>query len=308
MVQYFNKVETTQTHQGYIHSVGRALTIVILGSLCKLEDLAEIHQWASENKISSFLSEHFGINTIPTYNWLLHLLQIIRPDSLNKLFIEWTKTLVPKFLNGLTIAFDGKTICSTNKMQEYEKPLHILSAYLVEQGLTLGQQTVAKKSNEIPAMRELIKLIDIRGSMVVADALHCQADTAKEIVDAGGDYLLNVKGNQGTLEQDIKDYVADDALRQTMDSAHTIEKNGGRIEYRQAFVIDDVLWMGERIHGWKGLVSIGAINRCVTTGEKTTDEWHFYISSRKLTAENLLKYARNEWGVEVYALVARCSF
>ena len=77
-------------------------------------------------------------------------------------------------------------------MQEYERPLHILSAYLVEQVLTLGQQTVAKKSNEIPnasTLRELINLIDIRGSMVVADALHCQADTAKEIVDGGGDYL-----------------------------------------------------------------------------------------------------------------------
>jgi predicted transposase YbfD/YdcC len=298
MVGYFNKVETTEEHQGYIHSVGRALTIVILGSLCKLEDLAEIHQWAKDEKTDKFLSAHFGIYTIPTYPWLLRLLGIIRPESLNKLFIEWTKTLVPKFLNGLTISFDGKTICSTGKMQEYERPLHILSAYLVEQGLTLGQQTVAKKSNKIPAMRELIKLIDIRGCMVVADALHCQAETAKEIVDAGGDYLLNVKGNQETLELDIKDYVTDDALRQKMDSAHTIEKNGGRIEYRQAFVTDDVLWMGERIQGWKGLVSIGAINRRFTMGEKTTDEWHFYISSRKLTAENLLKYARNEWGVE----------
>ena len=298
IVEYFGKVKTTQEYNGYIHSVGRTLTIVILGSLCKLRDLSEIHQWASEERTKEFLIEHFAIATIPTYQWLVRLMGIISPTSLNEVFINWTETLLPKFLNDLTIAFDGKTVCSTGNMQEYEKPLHILSAYLVECGLTLGQQTVGEKSNEIPAMIELLKLIDIQGCMVVADAMHCQTETAKAIVQAGGDYLLNVKGNQETLEQDIKDYVEDEELRAEMETAHTTEKNGGRIEHRCAYVTDEVMWMGERIEKWRGLVSIGAINRRFTTGDKTTDEWHLYISSRKLTAEDLLRYARNEWGIE----------
>jgi predicted transposase YbfD/YdcC len=260
--------------------------------------MVEIHQWANEPKTKVFLKENFAIFTIPSYNWLVTLMRIINPESLNELFIKWTKTMLPEFLDNLTIAFDGKTMCSTGNMQEYDKPLHILSAYLVEQGLTIGQQTVDEKSNEIPAMRELLTLIDVRGCMVVADALHCQTETAEAVINNGGDYLLNVKGNQETLEQDIKDYVNDEQLRATMKTAYTHEQNGGRIEFRRAFISDDINWMKEHKANWCGLASFGAINRRFTVGEKTTDEWHFYISSRKLSPEDLLKYARNEWGIE----------
>ena len=298
MVRYFNKVKTTREYSGYIHSVGRTLTIVILGSLCKLNDLVEIHQWASDPKVKGFLAEQFAIFTIPTYNWLVSLMRIINPESLNEIFIKWTKTLLPEFLDDLTISFDGKTICSTGNMQEYERPLHILSAYLVEHGLTVGQQTVDEKSNEIPAMRELINLVDVRGCMVVADALHCQVETAESIINNGGDYLLNVKGNQPTLEQDINDFVQDDELRATMETTHTHEKNGGRIEYRQAFTSDDISWMSEHRINWLKLGSFGAINRRFNVNGETSDEWHYYISSRQLSPEDLLKYARNEWGIE----------
>jgi predicted transposase YbfD/YdcC len=298
LVEYFGKVKTTRDYNGYIHSVGRTLTIVILGSLCKLKDLTEIHQWAKDEKTRAFLEEHFAIFTIPSYNWFVLLMRIIKPESLNELFITWTKTLLPEFLDGLTVSFDGKTICSTGNMDEYDKPLHILSAYLAEFGLTMGQQTVDEKSNEIPAMRELLKLVDVRGCMVVADALHCQSETAEAIINAGGDYLLNVKGNQETLEQDIKDFVNDDKLKAEMEAAFTREQNGGRIEFRQAFVSHDVSWMAEHLENWQGLACFGAINRRFTIGENTTNEWHFYISSRKLSPADMLKYARNEWGIE----------
>lgn len=154
LIEYFNKVKTTRAYDGYTHSIGRILTIVILGSLCKLSEMVEIHQWANEPKTKVFLKENFAIFTIPSYNWLVTLMRIINPESLNELFIKWTKTMLPEFLDNLTIAFDGKTMCSTGNMQEYDKPLHILSAYLVEQGLTIGQQTVDEKSNRpVPKLR-----------------------------------------------------------------------------------------------------------------------------------------------------------
>jgi len=226
------------------------------------------------------------------------LLGIIKPESLNERFTSWATTLLPKVINDLTIAFDGKTICSTGRMGEYEKPIHILSAYLCELGLTLSQKTVDKKSNEIPAMRELLELIDIRGCMIVADAMHCQTETAEAIIDGGGDYLLNAKGNQETLMRDIEDYVQDNGLREQMNRASTLEQNGGRIEFREALVSHDVSWMEEHLRKWKGLSCFGAICRRFTVGEKTTEEWHYYVSSRKLTPEELLKYARNEWAIE----------
>jgi predicted transposase YbfD/YdcC len=298
LVSYFGQVETSREHNGYMHSIGRMLTIVILGTLCGLTDIEEIHQWAKNQRIKGFLSENFAIYTIPSCVHLRNLISIILPESLNEYFMNWTRTLLPEFLDDLTIAFDGKTIRSTGNMSEYEKPLHILSAYLAEKGLVLGQKTVAKKSNEIPAMQELLKLIDVRGCMVVADALHCQTKTAGTIINSGGDYLLSVKSNQETLENDIADYVQDEELRIKMDSMTTIEKNGGRIEQRIAFISYDVSWMTTHLKNWQGLSCFCAINRRFTYNGETSNEWHYYISSRKLTLEELLKYARNEWSIE----------
>ena len=292
-------VETTDEHNGYLHSVGRTLTIVILGSLCGLCSVQRIHQWASTPRIREFLKEHFGIYTISTYCWMLKLLKIIKPESLNQRFTSWATTLLPEVIKDLTISFDGKSIRSTGKMSEYEKPLHILSAYLAEAGLTIGQKTVSKKSNEIPAMRELLELIDIQGCMIVADALHCQTKTAQAILNNGGDYLLNVKDNQETLKKDIEDFVQDSKLRAEMEETSSCEKNGGRIELRQAFVSHQINCMEEHLEKWAGLECFGAINRqFINSDGKSSDEWHYYISSRQLTPEELLKYARNEWTIE----------
>jgi len=296
--EHFGTVETIKPHEGYIHNVGRALTITILGTLCGLKNITRILQWAKAPQVRTFLQENFEIYELPSKRWLGNLLAIIKPESLNEKFMVWSKTMLPEFLDGLTISFDGKTICSTGKMGEYEKPLHILSAHLAELGLTMGQQTVDEKSNEIPAMQELLKLVDIRGCMVVADALNCQTKTAETIIDCGGDYLLNAKGNQETLEEDIKDYVNDNELRSDMETESTREKNGGRIEFRRAYVSHDVSWMVEHLPKWRGLACFGAINRRVTKNGHTSDEWHFYISSCKLTASELLYYARNEWSIE----------
>ena len=271
---------------------------MILGTLCGLTEIEEIHQWAETERTREFLREHFAINEIPTCRWLGVLLSLVDPQSLNERFTDWTAKLLPEFLNDLTIVFDGKTICSTGKMGEYDKPLHILSAYLAEAGLTLSQKTVDEKSNEIPAMRELLKLINVRGCMVTADALHCQRETAETIINCGGDYLLNVKDNQETLKTDIEEYVKDEILRAEMESKTTCEKNGGRIETRTAFVSLDISWMEEHLPKWLGLSCFGAINRRFTVKGQTSDEWHYYISSRKLTSEDLLRYARNEWSIE----------
>jgi len=273
---------------------------VILGSLCGLETVEKIHQWAENQRTKDFLKEHFAIFTIPTYQWLEKLLSIVKPESLNELFTNWATTLLPESLKDLTIAFDGKTIRSTGKMNNYDKPIHILSAYLCELGLTLSQKTVDEKSNEIPAMRELLGLIEIHGCMIVADALHCQTETAEAIIQGGGDYLLNAKGNQETLAQDIEEYVQNEALCSEMQSASTAELNGGRIEKRKAFVSHDVSWMETHLHKWLNLSCFGAIHRQFSIkGETaTTNEWHYFISSRQLTAEELLMYARNEWKIE----------
>ena len=152
LVGHFNKVETTREHNANTHSVGRILTIVILGFLCKLQDVDEIQQWACEPRTRKFLSENFGIFTIPTCRWINEILSLVKPESLNEVFMKWTAEMLPKFLDGLTIAFDGKTMCSTGKMSNYDKPLHILSAYLCESGLTMSVRLLFCKNKIVSAV------------------------------------------------------------------------------------------------------------------------------------------------------------
>jgi len=295
--EYFSELETLKEHKGYFCCVGDAVTIVTLGTICGLRNVSQIHQWAENPRVWEFLREHFGIETIPCYYWLLCLLKIIKPESLNRCFIRWVESIMPCETQGHTISLDGKTICSTGKMEKYENPLHIVSAQIAELGITFGQQAVEGKSNEIPAVRELLELLNINGCMVVADALNCQKETAKSIVKQGADYLLSVKDNQPTLKEEIARFVQDDGLRRTMDHHETHEKNSGRIERRRAFSTSDIEWLFGREDCTK-LACIGAINTRFTTKIGTSDEWHYYISSRSLSAEELLHRARMEWSVE----------
>jgi predicted transposase YbfD/YdcC len=182
-------------------------------------------------------------------------------------------------------------------MDSYDSPLHILSAHLAELGITIGQRTVGEKSNEIPTMRELLELLSIKGCIVVADALNCQKETAKTIIEGKGDYLLSVKGNQQTLEEDIEGYVQDEHLREAMDTHTTVEKTSGRIERRTAYASSDIGWLYGK-EEWEKLACIGAVNTQFTDKKGESNEWHYYISSRSLTAEELLRHARLEWSVE----------
>lgn len=297
LVEYFEEVETSREYDGYFCSIPEAISIVVLGSMCGLRNVSQIHQWAESEKTAEFLKEEFGIEHIPCYYWLLSLLKQVKPESLNKCLMKWAEGLVPENRKGITISLDGKTIRSTCKMGSYDSPLHIVSAQLSELGVTFASKSVEGKSNEIPAVQQLIRELDIQGCMVVADALNCQRETAEAIVQGKGDYLLDAKGNQPVLEEEIRDYVQDEGLRKTMDCRSITEKSRDRIETRTAYTTADVSWIFGK-EKWKNLCSIGAIKTEFDRKGVKTEEWHYYISSRKLTALELLHHARMEWAVE----------
>ena len=294
--EYFSAIETSKEHNGYFCSVVEALTVVILGSLCGLRNVNQIHQWATDSRVSDVLARCFHIRNVPCCYWLLCLLKIIKPASLNKCLMHWVQSFLTNGVKELTLSFDGKTIRSTGKMDKYENPLHIISAHIAEIGITIASQKLDDKSNQIPAMRKLIEFLNIEGCIVVADALHCQKETAAVIIESKADYLLSVKGNQPTLKEDIEDYIQNNELRKCMETSQTIEQNSSRIESRTAFISHDTSWLNDL--GWSNLSCIGAIHTQFNYKGKTTSEWHYYISSRKLSAETLLKHARLEWSVE----------
>jgi predicted transposase YbfD/YdcC len=297
LVAYFEEVETEQKYDGYFYSVAEAISIVVLGFLCGLRNVSQIHQWADSEKVRELLKEKFGIQRIPCYFWLLSLLKIVKVESLNVCLMKWVQQFLPQDRRGVTISLDGKTVCSTTKMKDYDSPLHMISAQISELGLTLASKSVDGKSNEIPAVQALIQELDIQGCMIVADAFNCQKETAATIIKGKGNYLLDAKGNQATLMQEIRDYVEDPQIRQTMEQESRTEKNRDRIETRTAYTTTDISWLYGK-EKWKNLSCIGAIKAEVVRNAQRTEEWHYYISSRPLTARELLHHARMEWSVE----------
>ena len=294
--EYFRNTKTTIEHNPNHCSVERVLIIVILGTICGLDNIKKVHRWASHKKTKKFLADQFGILTVPSYSQLAAILGIIDPESLNECFMKWVNSMLPESLEGLVIAIDGKTIRSTSKMSNCNETVHIVSAYIASLGITMGQVSVDSKSNEIPAVQDLIKLLNTKGCIVVADALNCQKKTCKEIIEANADYLLVAKGNHETLRSSIESHMLDTQV-QKRDYAETLEKNKGRLELRRAFVSSDIDVIANK-EEWPSLASIGAINRQVIRNGRTSNEWHYYISSCELSALELLKFARSEWSVE----------
>ncbi|MDR2580974.1 MAG: ISAs1 family transposase [Fibromonadaceae bacterium] len=293
--EYFEEVATENNYNGYFYSVSEAITIAILGTFCGLRNMKQIQRWASDERIRKFLSKEFGIYEVPCYSWFTQILGMINPKSFSECFTKWV--INTNQVTGKTISFDGKTVCSTAKMAAFKNPLHIVSAQIAELGITLAQQSVDEKSNEIPVVQKLLKLLETEGCVIVADAMHCQKETAKAIIAGKADYLLSVKDNQPTLKADIEDYIQDTALRKSMKKSVKTEKNRDRIEKRTAFVTNDISWLFGKDE-WASLACIGAINTQFETKNGKSDEWHYFISSRDLNAEDLLLHARLEWSVE----------
>ena len=180
--EYFEEVETTKEYDGYYYQVGDIVSIVVLGSLCGLKNLNQLHQWAKNEGTREFLRKEFKIERIPCYYWFLCLLKMVKPDSLSRCLMRWAEEQLPENRKGVTVSLDGKTVRSTGKMDSYESPLHVVSAQLCELGITFGSKSVEGKSNEIPAVQELLRELEISGCMVVADALQCQKRRQKQLL------------------------------------------------------------------------------------------------------------------------------
>lgn len=227
---------------------------------------------------------------------------MIKPESLNQCFVNFVEALLPQ--KKKVISVDGKTIRSTGKMDGYEKPLHIISAQISELKMTFAQKTCNGKRNEIPAVRELLSSLNIKGCLVVANALNCQKETAETIVKNKADYLLCVKDNHRKLKKEIEEYI-----NKNIDEFETVtvkEKNRGRTEIRTAYITQDISWLSQK-EDWAKLHMISAIHREFIRKNKQTSEWHFYISSQKLSARKFLDNVRLEWSVETMHRSVRIS-
>jgi predicted transposase YbfD/YdcC len=239
------------------------------------------------------MKKRFGIEDFPCRAQFYNILGSVDAEKFNRAFIKWMKKMLRGGVSGRTIAIDGKTVCPTDKLTKDGSVLHIASAIVSEYGFVIGSKECGTKTGEIAAFRELIELLDVAGATVVADALHCTKKSAKAVVKAGADYLFSVKDNHPSLKEEIALYFREEKV----ETFAKTEKNGGRIEKRTGYVTHEIDWLGGR-EDWSNLTCIGAIHTEFEKGGKKSSEWHSYISSARLTAEDLLNHARLEWGVE----------
>ena len=253
----------------------------------------DIYEWAKSEPTGMFLKETFQIERIPCRAQFYNIIASVDSKEFNQSFIKWMQYVLQAGIIGKTVAIDGKTVCSTDKLTKDGSVLHLASAIVSEYGLVIGTQECGTKTGEKAAFRELIKMLDITGSVVVADALHCSRKSAEAVVEAKADYLFSVKDNVPNLKADIELFIREE----TLETYTRTEKNGGRIEKRTAYISKEIDWLDGR-DTWKNLACIGAIHTEFEKAGKKSSEWHYYISSAPLTAKGLLTHARLEWGVE----------
>lgn len=302
---YFELVEDIRSQAHITYKLSDVLFLIVCGMISGCNDLEVIIEFGEER--IEFFKKHTELENIPCLSTLSNILKVINPDHLELclygIFSNVFKTNIK--IKEKEISIDGKTICSTATMKGHERPMHIITALLVDNSLSLGQKTVESKSNEIPAVRELLDELDIKGAVVTMDAMHCQKETAEKVIANGGDYVLQLKANQGKFYEDVY-AMFDEKYMDITDKEceyeiySTLEKSHGRIEKRTCYVLNEVSFFTDYLAEWKELKKIFAVRREIEKEGKRTTEISCYLSSKNASAEKLLSYTRKHWQVESF--------
>ena len=235
----------------------------------------------------------------PAHDHLGDIFATLDAEKFQHCFVSWVaaQTGVPADV----IAIDGKTVRRSADKKGGKAAIHMVSAFAARQRLVLGQVKVAEKSNEIVAIPRLLDMMSIEGAVVTIDAMGCQRDIARKIIDKKADYVLALKGNQGSLRDDVDLFVAEQKAKSFQDTTisrdQTVDGDHGRIETRTTTVILDVAWLQER-HNWPGLKGIVMLESIREFDGKTECETRFYITSLVLLAAQLGPIIRSHWAVE----------
>ena len=295
---YFGIIEDPRCEVNVIHPLIDILKLTMVAVLCGMDELDKIVDYGENKK--DFLEKEFNIKLIPSKSTLTRVIATINPKWLSLSIVCILKTLIKDKVG--QIMLDGKAIKSTDAIRTIETMMNIVTAY-TDTGISLGQITVDSKSNEIPAVKELIELLNIEGVVVTADAMHCQKETAEIIIKNKGDYVLQLKANQKGFYEDVYAMFDDKYINEAdkdceYETFSTIEKSHGRIEKRTCYVLNEIEFFTDYIAEWKGLKKIFAVKREIEKNGEKTEEISLYLSSKNTSAENLLSYTRKHWEIE----------
>ncbi len=293
----FLQLKDPRTGNARRHDLCEVLAIALCSSLCGGTTCTEMAEFAEDKE--PFLRDFLDLkNGLPSHDTFSRLFRLLDPVAFGACFSEFMRAFSQQTAG--VVAIDGKTLRRSFDTASEKSALHMVSAWSCEERLVLAQIATDEKSNEITAVPQLLRLLNLEGRTVTADAMSCQREIAQQIVAQGGQYVLSLKGNQPTLFDDVARYFADPEAR-VLACQPTVDADHGRIETRSAVVCHDVGWLQD-IHCWPGLKAIGAVRRTrefkgANTGPPKT-ETAYYLLSEPIAPERLNQCARDHWGVE----------
>lgn len=283
------------------HELSDILLLTVLAVICGAEGWTDVESFGKAKQ--SFLKDFLKLpNGIPSHDIIGNVFSRLCPETLQACFLSWVQSMVT-LSEGEIVAIDGKTLRRSFKENGKKGAIHMVSAWATGNQLVLGQYKVDEKSNEITAIPELIKLLNLSGSIVTIDAMGCQKVIAKAIRKAEADYVLAVKKNHKTLHEEVKTYldaiIDENFFANPCDTFETRDKGHDRIEIRRYWITEDVDWLSG-VEEWTDLVSIGVVEseRHIMSTNTTTIERRYYITSIKADAKLFASAVRGHWGVE----------
>lgn len=302
ILEDFHDLPDPRSTTNRTHLLGDIIVISIMAVIAGAEGPKAIGVWAASHE--DWLKQRLRLPAgVPSHDTIGRVLMALKPAAFQSCFEQWIKRLSgERDSSDLdVIAIDGKALRRSHDQKKGLGPLFLVSAWAVQRGISLGQLATEEKSNEITAIPELLDQIDVRDSTVTIDAAGCQRKIAAKIIDGGGDYVLALKGNQGTLHDAVIAYITkhmeDDFANVTVRKHTERMKGHGRKDeliYYQLPVPDDLVGKEK----WKGLRTIGVVIRISESGQKCTSDVRYYICSLRLGVKRFAACVRGHWGIE----------
>ena len=302
IVRYFEALPDPRHHRNRRHLLADIITIAVCGVIVGCDGPTSINDWAKAK--ADWLKQFLELpNGIPSRDCIRRVLTALKPEAFQECFESWIASLVSESVTGRPmVAIDGKTLRRSHDHKNGLGPLHLVSAWATENGLSLGQVATEEKSNEIKVIPELIDRIDVKGATVTIDAMGCQKEIAKKIIDAQGDYVLAVKDNQPKLHEAIQEILSDERQANLVKRPHrvheTTEQGHGRKDGRY-YVLVKVPKDFPLTNQWPGLKAIGMAVRTTEQADgRTSGDVRYFISSAFMSGQRFAEAVRGHWGIE----------
>jgi predicted transposase YbfD/YdcC len=281
------------------HSLMDIITIAICAVISNADSFEEIAEFgkAKYQWLKGFLELPHGIPSADTFE---RVFARIDPDEFKNSFIRWVKAIC-ELTKGAIVSVDGKTVRRSHDKSNGKSAIHMVSAWACANGIVLGQRKTEEKSNEITAIPELLKLLEIKGCIVTIDAMGCQKHIAEVIIDKEADYVFSLKGNQGRLHNDVELFFQEHRKNNfkdiSFDYHETVDGDHGKVEIRRYFTTSDIGWLQGK-EDWKSLETICMVERERHFKDTIEKETSYYIGSIESGAERFGHAVRSHWGIE----------